>query len=149
MTKSLSWALVSLPFGHSSLKNWFFYVMPILPELSEPLKYFFFREVGVLEAKVEVFRSQVEGRGEKMALQLEAYTGIYQKISMFIISGHILTFSTGSAGLRTNSSDSLLNRNSSFGRPSFFNSYNVWLYISFGKRIPPCPAPVYQLVPIF
>ena len=44
---------------------------------------------------------------------------------MFIISGHILTFSTGSAGLRTNSSDSLLNRNSSFGRPSFFNSYNV------------------------
>ena len=68
---------------------------------------------------------------------------------MFIISGHILTFSTGSAGLRTNSSDSLLNRNSSFGRPSFFNSYNVWLDISFGKRIPPCPAPVYQLVPIF
>ena len=98
------------------------------------MKYFFFREVGVLEAKVEVFRSQVEGRGEKVALQLEVYTGIYyiyQKISMFIISGHIVTFSTGSAGLRTNSSDSLLNRNSSFGRPSFFNSYNVWLDISF------------------
>ena len=53
---------------------------------------------------------------------------------MFIISGHILTFSTGSAGLRTNSSDSLLNRNSSFGRPSFFNSYNVWFRYFFWKE---------------
>ena len=88
MTKSLSWALVSLPFGHSSLKNWFFYVMPILPELSEPLKYFFFREVGVLEAKVEVFRSQVEGRGEKMALQLEVYTLKYRYI-LFMTQGKI------------------------------------------------------------
>ena len=60
---------------------------------------------------------------------------------MIVLFANILTFSTGSAGLRTNSSDNLLNRNSSFGRPSFFSSWQTRLiniqdspFIDQGKR---------------
>ena len=48
------------------------------PEFAEPLEYFFFRKVGVLEAKVKVCWSQVEGGGKKVTLQLRK---IYVKIS--------------------------------------------------------------------
>ena len=60
---------------------------------------------------------------------------------MIVLFANILTFSTGSAGLRTNSSDNLLNRNSSFGRPSFFSSWQTRLieiqdspFIDQGRR---------------
>ena len=59
------------------------------------MKYFFFREVGVLEAKVEVFRSQVEGRGEKVALQLEVYRYILfipKNINVYNIRSHSYVF---------------------------------------------------------
>ena len=84
--------------------------------------------------------------------------------NMIVLFANILTFSTGSAGFRTNSSDNLLNRNSSFGRPSFFSSWQTRLIeiqdspLSIKakeekrvdlKTVKPCPAPAYPLGSIF
>ena len=42
-----------------------------LPEFAKPLEYFFLRKVSVLQAKIKVCRSQVEGGGKKVTLKLK------------------------------------------------------------------------------
>ena len=64
----------------------------IRPEFAEPLEYFFFRKVGVLEAKVKVCRSQVEGGGKKVTLQLRKiliHIGISSPIYVVRWTSHI------------------------------------------------------------